>query len=128
MAQFELIKQKFPIYTTMHVHLCSSLKSYTENSKAQCVGAPTTSILLTKAATLHDLNCVNHMIYISQTNITKILQNFWLTLIYNLPALPLDKTGDAMIICPQTNMPFFLHNKWSFILCLSESGYSWQFM
>ena len=48
----------------------------------QCVSIPTTTILPITAGTYIGLTCSSHMIYISQTTRTKILQNFRFNLLY----------------------------------------------
>ena len=76
MVQFDLVRHvlEFDSYTL----ICMAFKSHTEWINAQCVSAPTTTILLTTTDTLHDLNCFGHVCTRHRLVCTKILQNVWL--------------------------------------------------
>ena len=62
MAQFEVVKQKFPNETTLHIYPC--FKSHMERSNAQRVSTLTTTI----SPTFHSLNFSSHVIYVSNTS------------------------------------------------------------
>ena len=89
MAQFKLMKNKFPNETTLHFHMsgfqikrvkkctCEAMHKW---SNAQPVGAPTTTILPTAVGTCNCLNCFSHVICAPQINTYQKIEKIWLTL------------------------------------------------
>ena len=79
-AQFSLLKHKFPNLTMLHIHLCcfqiTRMKQFTVNTST------------TNDTTSHSLNCFSHVIFIPQTsmyyqNIAKLLTHSSNTLFFS---------------------------------------------
>ena len=96
MDQFELVKQKFPMKTTLNVHLCSF--HITRRKKMLNVSAhqiPWYTILLITADMFHGLSCFDHMINASQTsiyyqNIAELLTYFSMIIHFQLLRHPME--------------------------------------